>query len=670
MRIYETPGVYYERTDASQREIQALRTDIAGFVGIAERGPFRTPIPIESWRQFEAYFGGFTGQGYLAYAVRAFFENGGRRCWVVRVASGATTTAAVGLQARVTHSMTTGPTWHRIEAISSGGWGNNLEVTIKESHRAQTKTIPLRSQTDGFVVEMTTGFVPRGMVRLTQPGVEEPAYRVIRAIDPDRSRIIFSKPITELNIHALIVIESVEYTLLVHDGGKFLRAYEGLSLAPGHPRYGPDVLPSLSEQIKRMNSDILPSAPEPIAIIESSDVELIDPIYPLDLPGANNGNGGQYVVSLQGGADGLAALRWNDFTGEEISPAESDSVREYKLRGITAINAIDEVAIVALPDIHIQPQPLHEHAPSSRCVPDPCLSCVSQNPTALLSRSGGDNPPILTNNEIFRVQAYLVNQCEKRRDRFAILDAPYSFAKEEKMGTASIRQWRSRFESTYSALYYPWVKVVDPLRNSRSLTRDIPPSGHVAGLIAKGDLAVGVHKAPANVELKWAADLTGNVNEVEHGLLNSLGINALRAYPGRGIRIVGARTMSSDPDWRFINVRRLLMMVEEAIQTALQWVVFEPNDHITRAKVTLSLQSFLFSLWQKGALLGAISDDAFFVKCDDVNNPPAERGNGRLLAEVGVAVSQPLEFVVLRVGRIDNALEITESGILDVNGRG
>jgi phage tail sheath protein FI len=390
---------------------------------------------------------------------------------------------------------------------------------------------------------------------------------------------------------------------------------------------------------------------------------LILPIHPLDLDGS-----GLRIATLRGGADGLAALRAVDFTGEPGSPEDSDAVRSHKERGITALSRIDEIAIVAVPDIHIRPRPAQPPAPIPLCIPDPCLPSGGQPPVAAPKQPAGDAPPTFSDEEVFAVQTYLIDQCEELRDRFAVLDAPYSAAKNDKLGTAAIRQWRSRFDSTFAALYYPWLKVLDPFRNPQSLTREIPPSGHVAGVFARGDVETGVHKAPANVGLSWAEDLTAHVGDAEQGVLNPLGINALRSFPGRGIRIHGARTMSSDPAWRFVNVRRLLMMIEESIDEALQWVVFEPNDHITRTKVALTLRSFLLSLWQRGALMGPTESDAFFVKCNDVNNPAAERDNGRLLAEVGVAASQPFEFVVLRLGRENNALEIAEAGIVAVRG--
>jgi phage tail sheath protein FI len=162
----------------------------------------------------------------------------------------------------------------------------------------------------------------------------------------------------------------------------------------------------------------------------------------------------------------------------------------------------------------------------------------------------------------------------------------------------------------------------------------------------------------------WVQDLTVPIDATQHGTLNPVGINAIRTLPGRGIRIFGARTISSDPDWRYVNVRRLLMMIEKAIDLSTQWAVFEPNDHIVRAKIRLALTSFLLAIWQRGGLVGATAKEAFFVRCDETNNPPEERANGRLIAVVGVAPTVPYEFVILRVGRTQNEFETTEQGIV------
>jgi phage tail sheath protein FI len=273
----------------------------------------------------------------------------------------------------------------------------------------------------------------------------------------------------------------------------------------------------------------------------------------------------------------------------------------------------------------------------------------------------GDLPPVFSESAIFKVQSALIQHSEKMRDRIALLDPPFSAARDDKLGIGAVRAWRSRFDSKYAAFYYPWLRVVDPMRSSTSMIREIPPSGHVAGQYAHSDFQFGVHKAPANAPLLWAEDVTVFVSDAAHGTLNPAGINAILPLPGRGLRIFGARTMSSDSDWQYVNVRRLVMMIEKAIEVAIQWAVFEPNSTLTRAKLNLTLTSFLLSLWQRGALMGASASGAFFVKCDDENNPQRERDQGRLLATIGVAPSRPFEFIILRVGRTRNQFEIAEA---------
>jgi phage tail sheath protein FI len=178
------------------------------------------------------------------------------------------------------------------------------------------------------------------------------------------------------------------------------------------------------------------------------------------------------------------------------------------------------------------------------------------------------------------------------------------------------------------------------------------------------DFDTGVHKAPANAPLVWAQSLTADVDPARHGLLNERGINLIRTESSRGIRILGARTMSSDAAWTFVNVRRLLIMIRKAILLAIQWAVMEPNDFRTQAKLRLAVTNFLLALWQRGALMGEQAREAFFVKCDEENNPSTERDKGRLHLDVGVAPSKPFEFIVLRIGRTSNEFEIAEEGVL------
>jgi phage tail sheath protein FI len=652
----QTPGVYYERVDTSAPAIAVLRTDIAGFVGIATRGPLHQALPVQSWRQFQAYFGDFTGAGYLAYVVRAFFENGGQRCWVVRVASEIAATAAVTLQTAGHQDV-----W-RIAASSPGVWGNDLEIAFRETHRAQTLSEPRGSGPESSVVASVTGFGRGTHVRLSQGTLT--MHKVVSDTDAVASRVIWLHPRLEARLPydstlsgfdptQPILIESVEYTLWVRELGRLTHVYEGLALVPEHPRYGPRLLAAL--QMPRLSAPLLtlPAAPEPVVIEELRQSLLATP-EPLSVAMAAG-------MPLTGGADGLALLGTFDFIGEEVALLDSDAVRARKLRGLRRLEEISEVSTIAVPDINIQPRQAPRHSPPPPCIPDPCLPPGPPAPAVPRAPAVGDLPPVFSEAEIYQVQAAMIQQCEKLRDRLALLDPPFVAARDDRLGVGAVRAWRSRFDSKYAAFYYPWLRVVDPLRTPGSITRDMPPSGHVAGQYAQTDFQFGVHKAPANAPLVWVQDVTVAVNDATHGVLNPLGINAIRPLAGRGIRLFGARTISSDPDWRYVNVRRLLLMIEKAIDVATQWAVFEPNDVMTRAKLHLALTSFLLALWQRGALMGAAANEAFFVKCDEENNPPAERDQGRLLAVVGVAPSRPFEFIILRVGRAHNEFEITEA---------
>ena len=656
MQSPQTPGVYHERDDASTPPMSLLRTDIAAFIGIARRGPLHHPLAVQSWRQFQAYFGDFTGAGYLAYAVRAFFENGGQRCWVVRV--GSATTAAASL---LLHSENFRNVW-MIAASSPGVWGNDLEVAVRETHRAQTLTVPQASAPEFSTVISINGFGRGTQVRLSQGATR--IYKVVSDVDVVSNRLLWINPKAEARLpydsvlsgfdaQRSIAVESIEYTLSIKELGRLIAVYEGLSLVPEHRRYGPAILGIQGVLRSSGQASALPSAPEPVTITELRSIPFLD----LE----SIATAADEIIPLTGGADGLAQLSAYDFIGEELDPLDSDTERARKSRGLRTLEEIREVAVVAVPDIHIQPRSPARFSPPPPCIPDPCLPLGATQPASSRPPTMGDLPPVFSDSAIFKVQSALIQHCEKLRDRIALLDPPFSAVRDDKLGIGAVRAWRSRFDSKYAAFYYPWLRVVDPLRSPLSGVREIPPSGHVAGQYAHSDFQFGVHKAPANAPLIWAQDVTVLINDAVHGILNPAGINAIRPLPGRGLRIFGARTTSSDSDWQYVNVRRLMMMIEKAIEAAIQWAVFEPNSTLTRAKLNLTLTSFLRSLWQRGALMGASAENAFFVKCDDENNPQRERDQGRLLATIGVAPSRPFEFIILRIGRTHNQFEIVEA---------
>lgn len=246
------------------------------------------------------------------------------------------------------------------------------------------------------------------------------------------------------------------------------------------------------------------------------------------------------------------------------------------------------------------------------------------------------------------VQTALIAHCEQHSNRMAILDSPPGLSPQE------MRDWRAevaQYDSAFAALYYPWIKVENPTGTNGTAELLIPPSGHVAGVWARTDDTRGVWKAPANDTIRGVLDVESSITQNEQSILNPIGINAIRPFGTRGIRIWGARTLASDSDWRYVNVRRLFNMVEATILDGTQWAVFEPNDVTLWEGVKRTLTGFLHGLWQEGALFGSTPDQAYFVRCDETTNPPESIDAGKLVVEVGLAPVKPAEFVIFRVSQ-------------------
>jgi phage tail sheath protein FI len=248
------------------------------------------------------------------------------------------------------------------------------------------------------------------------------------------------------------------------------------------------------------------------------------------------------------------------------------------------------------------------------------------------------------------VQLAMITHCELMGDRMAIIDPPPSLSAQQ------VREWRMEgagYDSKYAAMYYPWIKVFDPASGTNKL---VPPSGHMAGVWARNDTLRGVHKAPANEVIRGAVSLEIQLTRIEQELLNPIGVNCIRAFPGRGIRVWGARTLSSDPAWRYLNVRRLFNYVEKSILNGTQWVVFEPNDDALWAKIRRTISAFLVNEWRKGALFGLTPDEAYYVRCDRETNPAEQIDAGQVVCEVGIAPVKPAEFVIFRLAQLSGGV--------------
>ncbi|HEV8516317.1 MAG TPA: phage tail sheath C-terminal domain-containing protein [Candidatus Limnocylindrales bacterium] len=274
----------------------------------------------------------------------------------------------------------------------------------------------------------------------------------------------------------------------------------------------------------------------------------------------------------------------------------------------------------------------------------------------------------------------LLNHCETLQDRVAILDAPLrveDIGLFDRVVTGVTRRREGRepkaagdetpglrprpSDGGYGAVYFPGIATRDALSGERV---EVYPSGHVAGIWARTDATRGVHKAPANELVRGALDVTQRLTRQEQGVLNPLGINCIRYFPREGIRVWGARTLAAGAsEWRYLNVRRLFNMVEESIAEATRWIVFEPNDRQLWKSIRRDIGAFLTRVWRDGALMGRTPGEAFFVKCDEETNPPEEIDAGRVIAIVGLAPVKPAEFVIFRISQHAGGVEIEAEGV-------
>lgn len=258
----------------------------------------------------------------------------------------------------------------------------------------------------------------------------------------------------------------------------------------------------------------------------------------------------------------------------------------------------------------------------------------------LLSPRTNPNP-----SAVQRVQQHVLAHCAEHNDRFAVLDALPERTTETVLTQRDALTF-GQSDLVNGALYYPWIQVYD--QTTQGL-RSIPPCGHVAGVYARTDALVGVFKAPANEELLGAINLETNIDNRAQDELNPKGVNCIRAFAGRGIRVWGARTLSRDALWRYVNVRRQFLTINRWVELNMTWASFEPNAARLWVRISRELGDYLETLWREGALKGGTRDEAFYVKCDEETNPAETREVGRVVTEVGLALVAPAEFVVVRI---------------------
>ncbi|MGR6320726.1 phage tail sheath subtilisin-like domain-containing protein [Micromonospora soli] len=599
MPEYLTPAVYVEETSFRSRSIEGVPTSTFGMAGVTEYGPVPvpsgavplTPAPtlVTSLTEYERAFGGLSVAGAPCRVAIAAraFFANGGRRLYVSRVFSFTRTAGPNPQ------IDDAANFASLAAPATGTPLARWRARWPGSFGRQIKiTVALRRSRNVLVGGQLVGLQPGAAVETAAAGAAVPANTTAPA--PANVQIIARAP----------------------DGRLGYRAANGVTIPPANTSAWHLTLVVTVQAGERVDAyselELDPAHPRSIFnVLQRQDPPDEFALVWLD-SGAATPPPGQLVAALltpdtglflTGGGDGLAVTP-GDLIGREADP---DKIAE-PATGLTALGEIDDIAIVAMPDTVDLP--------------------VGDQKTAVDG---------------------VLGHCERLRYRMAIVDPPRDSSISE------VREFRSKFDNKYGALYYPWVRIIDPTRKpdpgGPTPMLDVPPSGYVAGIYARSDIERGVHKAPANEVVLGIDRFVTNVTFDRQSVLNPEGINALRFFEGRANRVWGARTMSSDPEWKYVNVRRLFIFLEHSIDKSTQWAVFEPNNERLWASIRQTVEDFLRTVWRTGALMGTRPEEAFFVRCDRTTMTQNDLDNGRLICLVGVAPTYPAEFVIFRIGQ-------------------
>jgi hypothetical protein len=603
--------------------------DVCAFVGVAPRGPAQvreslpdgsvvrrrsTPVAIESWDDYVRLYGAFEGPGRLPWAVSAFFDQGGRRAYVVRivhdVASGEDDGVATG---------TLGPVGLR--ARNEGTWGSRLSAALTYSARPLAFD-PDASTTTTLALPPDSALAAGTLLRVGQ------AMRVVSQIVdaglPDRPGFARFATLDAALPAAADSAAVVEGAVVVDDGAGRSESYRGVGLSPAHPRYLGTVLQAESELVEPDGvwGDILPQ----------------DATLPPWTSSAFGPGRDRYPEIVPGD---FFDARWNP--GDEVDD-------ELLLAGVHCLLGVTDVSLLVVPDLY-EPSPV---IPFSDVVPPPNLAgptfqrCADPPPT----RQPPEPPPALDGllldpathlQEILALQLEVAALAEYSRAFVALLDVPPGLSDRR------ILDWRARFATAFAAAYHPWLKAAR-LGEPYASPVEVNPAAVAAGIVARRELLYGVPFGPANELAAAVVDVVDRVSGPRHDVLHQNAVNVF-LHERDGVRLTAARTLSRDPDYRQLSVRRLVTMIERTLERELQWLVFEPNSDTLRRDLRLALVVFLRRLYQANAFVGATEEDAFFVRCDKELNPPPVIDAGRLVCEIGIAPAEPLEFIVLRIAR-------------------
>ncbi len=602
MAEYLSPGVYVEEFESGGKPMTGVSTSTAGFLGLAVRGPvIGTPQLVTNPADFKRKYGGYLSEQefgnyrFLAYAIDQFFMNGGSRCFVMRVCPADAKAAATATEEEAASKAIV------FRAKNPGTWGNDIKVKITPAFKAKTHAILTEEAASdtSYTVKSNAGFQAgdtacyvKEEVDAEDPKKKTYTYFYNRVTKSQDNIIQFEEAFAEDIKNDLKeglptkFIYTCEFNMEVIFEDA-VEFYETLSFNPE----------SANHILKKTAKSEL------VAVACNDEVisELIKekPLHPCQIISGNEvkdvfGNSKEDACKMVfvGGSNGTVPGGVNE--GYMIEEFDGEDKGPGRRSGIKAFIDNDIVSLMIAPGIT-----------------DPVI------------------------------QLKLVAHCENLASRFAILDIP-----RDNKSTEDVIKHREIFDSHYAAMYHPWLEIYDGPQKRNNM---MPPSGTIAGIYSRSDNERGVHKAPANEVVRGVTGLDCIYNKGEQDILNPKGANLIRPFPGQGIRVWGARTCSSNALWRYVNVRRLFIFLEESIKANTNWVVFEPNDEVLWMRVRRTIEVFLTTVWRSGALFGSSPDEAFFVDIGHSTMSQDDIDNGRLICVIGVAPVKPAEFVIFRL---------------------
>jgi phage tail sheath protein FI len=643
MPEYLAPGVYVEEVSFRSKSIEGVSTTTTGFVGPCRYGPVDLPLDVVTGLgDFERTYGDrqqmqFVSGGnaspshnYLWHAVRAFFEEGGRRLYVARIFKPLDGPIGNWNQDGRARATLTGlnSTGLNIAARFPGAAGNmQVRFTLHAGPSVLGQDPP--AIPGGQPTPAVRGLLENDIVllnHLSSPvasppgGVFATAHSFFDAAN-NRTSWKFSVPgsgdILLANLNATpnpnpqlsdsIRTVTVTVSIFPLDPNMSAWVYSGLALDPSHQVAGaPD---SLEATFATAPTSLSAARSVPIVVTTTGTddgITILKTLLNQKSPDLANALGNEKSTDLERSID-LMLAGGNDGQRPEADDYDGFAdVASTRKTGLKALEDLDDISIVAAPG----------------------------------STFGYQSPGY--HDQAATILNLLIAHAQNMRYRIAVLDCG------EGQSVADIRAMRARIDSSYAAIYYPWITILDPVTRAEI---NVPPSGFVCGIYARNDINRAVYKAPANEVVNLAIGFETLLNKAQQDVLNPLGVNCFRFFEDRGFRLWGARTVSSDPEWKYVNLRRYFAYLEHSIDKGTQWAVFEPNGELLWANVRSTIEDFLLNEWQMGALLGDKPEKAYFVRCDRTTMTQNDLDNGRLVCLIGVAALRPAEYVIFRIGQ-------------------